>query len=55
MPTVEPLKTTARPACCMASTTVVSLLVRAQALLTPAYDEQQRVIDGDRQADQRDE
>ena len=54
--TVVPLKTTARPACCMALTTAASFARRRLlALLAPAHDDQQRVVDRDGQADQRDE
>ena len=55
IPTVNPLNTTDRPAVDMAATTASSLDCGPAPFLPPAGDEQQRVVDGDAQADERDQ
>ena len=53
--TVTPLNSTLRPAVPIAMRTASSLSAPAVALLAPAGDDEQRVVDGDAEPDERDE
>ena len=55
MATVSPESTTARPAVSTAVTTARGVVRPVRPLLAPAGDEQQRVVDGDPEADEGDE
>ena len=55
MATVMPESTTERPAVSTALTTAVVVVRAPGSFLSPAGDQQQRVVDGDAKADQRDQ